>query len=212
MSLDCPAPGNLAAIAKQLHETAQEAEDQISASEQKMRAAVNRPTVVLTSTANLTGLTNGFQNDVGLGATWATTFDNTSGGGGSGTGSFGPQNFGGFTTALGEGLYEVGFCATAVASGVVNDNTNRQFLIQHLRPDPTAVTGETEIQTVGILVFESNTGVGSEVSIVGEFRAREGDRFAFLFSHDNTGSTMIINAGAIIWANKVSNSDLTQVI
>lgn len=212
MSLDCPAPGNLAAIAKQLHETAQEAEDQIAASEQSMRAAVNRPTVILTSTANLTGLSNGVQNDIGLSATWATTFDNTSGGGGSGTGAFGPQNFGAFTTRLGEGLYEVGFCATAVASGVVNDNTNRQFLIQHLRPDPTALTGEREIQTVGILVFESNTGVGSEVSFVGEFRAREGDRFAFLFSHDNTGSTMTLNSGAIIWGSKVSNSDLTQVI
>lgn len=212
MTLDCPQPSNLAAVAKQLHETALEAETEIRVIEEQMRAAVNRPTVILTSTGAVTGMSNGVSYDFGLTASWATTFDNTNGGGGSGSGAFGPQNFGSFTSILGEGLYEVGFCATAVASGVVNDNTNRQFLIQHLRPDPTALTGETEIQTVGMLVFESNTGVGSEVSFVGEFRARPLDRFAFLFSHDNTGSTMTINAGAIIWGSKITESTLTQVL
>jgi hypothetical protein len=211
MTLTCPSPENIAAVAKQLHATALPAEQEIFISEQLMRSAVNRPTVVLTSTSALTGISAATTQDLGL-TSWATTFDNTTGAIGSGSGSFGPQNSGGFTTLLGEGLYEVGLCATAVASGVVTDNSYRQFLIQHNRPDPTAVTGAREVQTTGILLFESNTGVGTEASFVGHFRARPGDFFSFLFSHANVGSTMNISTGMIIWASKISDSNLTQVI
>jgi len=206
MSLDCPQEANLAAVAKQLHETAVQAEEQIAFAEQQMRAAVNLPTVVRTSTANFTGISSGTVQDLNQ-LTVATTFDNTTGGSG-----FGPQLFGGFTQFLGAGLYEVGLTCTVVASGAVTDNSIRQFLIQQRRPDPTALLGEVVIQTSGIVLFESNTGVGVEASFVGEFRAEPGDRFAFLFYHENVGSTVTVNSGANLWASKISESTLTRVL
>lgn len=206
MSLDCPQPANLAAIAKQLHETAVQAEEQIAAAEQQMRAAVNPPTVVRTSTVNFTGISNGVILDLNL-LTLATTFDNTTGGSG-----FGPELSGGFTRFLGAGLYEVGLTATVVADGAVTDNSLRQFLIQQRRPDPTTLLGETVVQTVGILMFEPNTGIGMEISIIGEFRAEPEDRFAFLFFHENVASTVTLNAGANLWASKISESTLTRVL
>lgn len=213
MTLTCPGSGNnMAAIAKQLHATALEAEADISAIEILMRSAVNLPTVVLTSTANLTGLSQNADLDVGLQITWATTFDNTDGGGGSASGAFGPQNVNSFVNTLGEGLYEVGFFCTLVASGAVTDNTVRLFWIDHRRPDPTATGGEAIIQRSGYTLFESNTGVGVEAAFAGHFRARPGDRFAFYIFHLNAGSTLTLNSGAIIWATKLSESTLTQVV
>ena len=211
MSLSCPEEQNYAAVAKQIHETALEAEQLIFASEQQMRAAVNLPAVLVTSTAAITGLSASQPWDISLG-TFVTTFDNTAGGSGSTTGSFTPMNFGFFTEFLGAGLYEVGLCLTVVASGAVDNDTYRQFLILHLRPDPTQVTGEREIQTSGIIMFESATGVGSEVSFVGHFRAEPGDRFQFLFTHGNVSSTMNINTGVLVWATKVSESTLNRVL
>lgn len=212
MTLTCPAPENMAAVAKQLHATALQAEADIFRAEQEMREAVNLPTVVLTSTNNITGLSSGSIEDVGSQGSWVTTFDNTAGGGGSGTGAFGPYNFGFFTGFLGEGVYEVGMCATAVASGAVDNNTVRFFYVEQRRPDPSAVTGEVIVQRVGFTMFESNTGVGSEASFVGTFRVKPQDRFAFLFLHANTSSTMTVNSGMIIWASKLSETSLERVL
>lgn len=206
MSLDCPTGGNLAAIAKQLHKTAIQAEEQIAAAEQLMRAAVNPPTVVRTSNANFTGISSGSILDLSL-LTLTTTFDNTTGGSG-----FGPELSGGFTQFLGAGLYEVGLCCTVVASGAVTDNSIRQFLIQHRRPDPTDVSGTSPVQTSGIVLFESNTGVGVEASFVATFRAEPNDVFAFFFYHENVASTVTLNSGAILWATKISESTLTRVL
>jgi hypothetical protein len=211
MSLSCPIGSNMAAIAKQVHATALQAEADIASAEQQMRAAVNLPTVVLTSNANLTGLNANVDNEI-AGASWQTTFDNTAGGQGAGSGAFGPQLFGNFTSFLGEGLYEVGWCCTLVASGVVNDNSLRLLLLDQRRPDPTSATGEAIIQRSGLTMFESNTGVGVEVAFSAHFRARPNDRFSFTVFHGNTSSTLTMNSGAIIWASKESESSLTRVL
>lgn len=212
MTLTCPNESNMAAVAKQLHATALQAEQEIYLAEQEMREAVNLPTVVLTSTNNITGLSSGSIADIGSQGSWVTTFDNTAGGGGTGSGSFGPYNFGFFTQFLGEGIYEVGMCITAVASGVVNDNSVRYFYIEQRRPDPTVLIGEVTLQRTGFTMFESNTGIGSEASFVGTFRVKPEDRFAFLFLHSNTSSTMTVNSGAIIWASKLSETALERVV
>lgn len=212
MTLTCPTESNMAAVAKQLHATALQAEQEIYAAEQEMREAVNLPTVVLTSTANITGLSSGSIQDIGSQGTWVTTFDNTAGGGGSGSGAFGPYNFGFFTNFLGEGIYEVGMCITAVASGAVNDNSVRYFYIEQRRPDPSVLPGEVIVQRTGFTFFESNTGVGAEASFVGTFRVKPEDRFAFLLLHENTSSTLTVNSGVIIWASKLSETALNRVV
>lgn len=211
MTLTCPDPPNMAAVAKQLHATALQAESEIYVIEQLMRSAVNLPTVVLTSTAAKTGMGANIEHDLGF-STWATTFDNTAGGAGDVTGTFGPDMLGGFTAFLGEGLYEVGLCGTFVASGAVDDNSVRFIYIDLRRPDPTAVGGELTIQRTGYTLFETNTGVGTVTSFVAHMRARPGDRFGFFLIHGNTSSTMNMNTGAIIWASKLSESSLTRLL
>lgn len=211
MTLTCPSESNMAAVAKQLHATALQAEQEIYAAEQEMREAVNLPTVVVTSTANLTGISSGTAQSL-TSATFATTFDNTAGGSGGGSGTFGPQNFGFFTSFLGEGIYEVGLCATAVASGAVDNNSVRYFYVEHKRPDPTVLSGEFVVQRVGYTMFESNTGVGAEVSFVGTFRAKAGDRFEFLLLHGNSSSTLTVNTGMIMWASRLSETSLERVL
>lgn len=212
MALTCPDPPNMAAIAKQLHQTALEAEQEIFLLEQRMRSGVNPPSVVVTTTAPVAGLSANADHDIGALATFATTFDNTDGLGGGGSGTFGPQTFGTFTRNLGEGVYEVGFALTATASGVVDDNTLRLFEIRQMRPDPTVVLGESLVQRTGFTNFETNTGVGTDVAFAGVFRARPSDRWMFILRHQNTSSTLTVATGAIIWAAKVSESTLTRVL
>lgn len=207
MTLTCPGDPNYAAVAKQLHSTALQAEADIAAIEQRMRLAVNPPTVIRTMSGNLTGLSANVDNDFGVLGNFVTVFDNNFGGF-----AFGPQQFSFFTQTLGEGLYEVGTCLTAVPSGVSDNDSVRYFVINHMRPDPNAPNGERFLQRVAITMFETNTGIGTEVSIVGEFRAQPLDRFAFIFIHGNTSSTMDILSGAIIWATKLSDSTLNTVL
>lgn len=206
MTLTCPSDANMAAVAKQLHATALQAEAEIYASEQLMRSAVNLPTVVVNTTAAYTNMPANIVNELSS-ATWFTVFDNTFGGSG-----FGPQNFSTFTQRLGEGLYEVGLCATFVAMGAVNDNSVRFINIDQYRPDPTAPTGESIIQRSVYTQFETNTGVGTEVAFLAEFRAKPSDRFAFQLLHGNTSSDLQMNAGAYIWASKLSETNLTRVL
>lgn len=211
MTLTCPEESNIAAIAKQMHATAVQAENEFFAAEQLMRAAVNRPTVVLTTIAP-DDFPPSTLNNIGDLLGWVTLYDNTAGDGDpSLTGGFGPNDSGDFTRSLGAGLYEVGMFVRLTAVGVVTDNSFRQLLIQHNHPDPLAMTGEVEVQTSGILLFETNTGVGVETGFIGHFNVVEGDRFDFLLSHNN-GSNLDVNSGAYIWASKISDSTLTRVL
>jgi len=212
MALTCPDAPNMAAVAKQMHATAVQAEQDINVIEERMRRGVNPPAVVVTTTAPVAGLSANADHDIGALATFTTAFDNTNGMGGGGSGTFGPQSFGHFTTVLGEGLYEVGFCLTVTASGVVDDNSLRLFEIRQMRPDPTIFLGESLVQRTGFTNFETNTGTGTDVAFAGHFRMRPLDRFMFVVFHGNTSSTLTVATGAILWSSKVSESSLTRVL
>lgn len=208
MTLTCPQPSNLAAIAKQLHATALQAEADIYVSEQAMRASVNRPTVVVTTNAPQTTLVANQDNIIFPGL---TTYDNTAGSQGAGSGSFTPASAN-FATFLGDGLYEIGLCATATASGVVDNNSVRAFSINHMRPNPATLGGFDLIQRAPITQFETNTGVGTEVAIVGHFRLAPFDEVRFILYHENTSSTLTIATGAIMYATKMSDPTLTRIL
>lgn len=203
--LSCPEPENYAAVAKQMHETALEAEARIFELEHLLRFAVNRPTLIQTTTVAITGLGANIDNLIGPGQTTSTrTFDNT-----ALLSEKGVDEFDIFAE-LGEGLYEVGMFANVIASGAVDDNSIRSFRIVQQRPDPNL--GVVTVQDSGYTMFESNTGVGSDCCIVSHFRMRTSDRLAFIFFHQNTSSTMNVSSGNIFWLHKLSDSSIIRTL
>lgn len=210
MTLSCPEGVNYAAIAKQLHETALEAEERIFTLEQNLREAANRQTLIQVTTTAITGIASSLVNETligpGGGASFTNTFNNTTVGAG-----FGVDSFSIFAT-LGAAVYEVGIFASAVASGAVTDNSQRVFRIKQERPDLSQPTGVSLIQEASILQFETNTGVGSDCCIVGTFKMQATDRIRFTFAHDNAASTVDISAGTVVWLHRLSDATVLTVI
>lgn len=213
MPLSCPSPDNFAAVAKQLHETALEAEARIAALEFSLRSAANRPTIVQTTNATQTGLSSGSDNLIGptFGSGFVTNFNNT-----ALDSDEQIANNDEVFNVLGDGIYEVGFTCNAIPSGVVDNNTYRIFRIQQYTPDPTSLgpvqLGGRLIDHASFTLFESNVGNGVDVSLAGEFRITAGDWIFFTLLHANTSSTMNIASGAIGWLHKISDLSLTAVL
>lgn len=208
MALPCPTGGNLADIALQLKATALEAEARIRVLEERLRSAVNRPTLIRVSNAPITGIianSDELINDNG--GPFTTTFVNVPLPVDTPVGTSDT-----WSQQLGEGLYEVGLCATGVASGVVDNNTARLWSIYHMRPDPTVISGLSIFDYERFTTFETNTGVGSEVSMTVTFRMRPGDRVQFQIFHLNVSSTLTISTGAILWMHKLSDATITKVL
>lgn len=209
MVLSCPEPDNYAAIAKQLHETALEAEERIFALEHLLRSAVNRPTVIQTSNAMETGISANVDWRLGPGAggvTFTANFDNT--------GTFVAQTVDvtPWATFLGEGIYDFGLYTNVIPSTVVNDNSERLFRVLHLRPDPTAPSGVRQINQAAYFLFEPNTGVGLDVCLIGNFKLIPGDYVEFILNHNNVASTLDSPAGRIVWMHKLSDATVLSVV
>lgn len=202
-NLSCPTPDSYAAIAKQMHETAVEAEERIFALEQTLRGAVNLPTMIQTTTVNQTGI--GDSTDFVLGTTFTTNFLNFDVPAGTEL-FFDPEPFSVFP----EGMYEVGFCATFVPSGVANLNSQRTFRINHLRPDPSMFTSTVDFSQ--FTMYESGTGNGVNISMTAYFRMRPLDSLLFTINHANIASTLTMELGAIFWMHRTSDANITVVV
>jgi hypothetical protein len=207
--LACMDGENMAAIALQLQLTALQAETRFYTLEQRLRAAVNRPTKIQRSTALITGLVAdpffGYQS-IGPqgGGSFVTDFDNT---GFSGSvDSSGRTMFG----LIGTGLYEFGISANLIASGAVTDNTYRIFRIINTRQDPLA-PDEVEVDQAALTLYESNTGVGVDACVTAVFRMEAADRIQFVMQHQNAGSSLNASIGTLVWMTKLSSDDAVVV-
>lgn len=207
--LDCMDGANMAAVALQLQHTARQSEQRFYTLEQRLRAAVNRPTKIQRSTALITGLVAdpfiGYQS-IGPqgGGTFVTDFDNT--GVSSSIDSASRTMFG----VLGEGLYEFGLSANLIASGAVTDNSYRIFRIVVTRLDPL-VDGEPEADQAALTLYESNTGIGVDACVTAVFRMQAADRVHFVVQHQNAGSTLNASIGTLVWMTKLSSNDAVVV-
>lgn len=214
--LSCMDGENMAAIALQMQHTARQAEERIFTLEKQLRAATNRPTIVQRSTALITGIApdpvSGYQS-IGPagGGSFVTDFNNT--------GNSGPIDTGSrtFFSTLGPGLYEFGMAANLIASGGVTDNSYRIFRIVLTRLDPEldltspAPFGEHEMDEASLTLYESNTGVGVDATVVAEFRVAEADRIHFVVQHANAASSLNASIGTLIWMSKLSTNDAVVV-
>lgn len=209
MTLSCPDGGNYAAIAKQLHETAVQAEERIFELEQELRSAVNRPTIVQIFTAPQTGYIANFEANFGSSVgPFTYAFNNI-------PGDCTVDNDDTAYIQLGEGVYEIGVAATAVPAGAVNDNSIRIWQIKHYRPDPSSVdivlSGFSFVDRTGMTKVEANSVIGVKVAMAGTFRIRPGDRILFTLLHTNVASTINIS-DISCYMSKVSDASLTEVL
>lgn len=209
MTLSCPEGSNYAAIAKQLHETAMQAEERISELEQELRSAVNRPTIVQTFTAPQTGFIDNLESNFGSSVgPFVYPFNNV-------PGDFTVDNSDDTYIYLGEGIYEIGVSATAVPAGVVNDNSIRIWQIKHYRPDPGSLDpvlpGFSFVDRTASTQVEANSVIGVKVAMAGTFRIMPGDRILFTILHTNTLSTITLS-DIKCYMSKVSDASLTEVL
>lgn len=210
--LSCMDGSNVAAIALQMQHTAMQTEARIYTLEQRLRAALNRPTKVQRSTALITGyVADPFIGDQSLGpfstsmGNWVTDFDNT---GVSGNVDKTDHTMFG---QIGEGLYEFGISVNVIASGVVTDNTYRIVKIMLYREDPTAFDGVRLAGESSLTLYESNTGIGTDFCVTAKFRMEATDRIVFALQHQNFGSSLNSSAGAVVWMSKLSSNDAVVV-
>jgi len=200
--LSCPDEQNVAAIAKQLHETALEAEARIFTLEQQLRSAVNRPTIVMTSTALVTGIVANVEWRVGPNAvdgSWVYDFDNT------GLVPVSWPDDPNLVSRLGPGVYDFGIYINFIPSVLVDDNSDRLLRIIHWRPNPAASGGREQVNQAAYFLFEASAG-GMDFSLMGTFNMQADDYVEYNFLHTNVNSDINSPAGARVWAHKVSES------
>lgn len=204
--LDCPQEENFAAIAKQLHETAVQAEERIYCMEQQLRSGVNRPTIVVTTTADMGPFSSSSGTDPNTGSTlfgistpMTTTFANM----------VSPNS--GFGWALPPGIWHVGAYGASFSVGAASDNTYRQLRIIKVRTHPIVGTSEF-LEEASHTTYETANGVQILLSADGVFKMEAGERILFLFRHGNITSNVSIAAGAIAWMTRLSDADVVRVI
>lgn len=113
------------------------------------------------------------------------------------TQSFGmdsPPNF--LAPILPTGWYLTGGIATFQATGAVTANSRRDLILYWTK----TVSGQTVFEYSLNTVYESNTG-GDALTVTGKFFADGISRYSLNlnFAHNNTGSTMQVNAGTKCW-------------
>lgn len=205
--MDCPDPENYAAVAKQLHETALQAEERIYCMEQLLRSAVNRPTYMATSTAIQGPFVNSNPNDNsdvrGLfnNANLTVNFANFS------LGSAAPNGF-----RLPAGIWLVGAYTEDINIGGSPDNVYHQLLVTRYKLDP--LTGSTLplLDISANSTYESLDGIPNQLTVSGIFRFDGTESVGFFFRHGNTTGTVQIEIGAKVWMHKLSDANLLRVI
>lgn len=185
----CAEPENYAAVALKMQETALRAEACIYTLEQRLRGAVNLPTVIAPVTAS--GISVNFQQ---------TLFP--------GTPTFQNSTYSSFNTLLPRGVYQAGLFFTITATGAVNDNTYR-FAVIYTRNAFDALTVPNKFN-VYETSFESNSGNGMDMTLHTVIESDGQDQVFFAAQHGNTSSTC--NVSGYVWISKLSDLDAPRVV
>lgn len=204
--VDCPVPDNMAAIALQMQETAMQAEAELYAAELAFAASLNRPTWVVDLTTTVSGIAANAHYDLfsSGGGTYVEQFNNT---------GFEVKESGLIRLPY-AGLWEVGMCINQTASGAVNDNTVRDFIIVHARQSAASPVGYTELWRESSTLMESNTGVGTDATVIMDVDAQARDILKVFLYHGNTSSTMTVPNSPTprFWGSLRTSRDQVKVV
>lgn len=197
VDLSCPAGVNFAAIAKQLHETALQAEDKIRCLEDGLLSAINKPLFI--QRTNLTvAVADGVNGSIlNTQAGMVTLFKNSD------------LEYSGAWEGRHPSLrsmYWVGGFIEATAAGVVDDNTYRRLAIE--------VRGISDLNisySSNKTLFENNVGLGGRMSVTDVISMTGRELVQFRFSHGNTSSSMNVTS-ARFWVHQLSHSEVQEVL
>lgn len=194
--LDCPEEANYAAIALQLQETALQAEQCLYAVETSLRQVTNPATIVI-SMVGAQGVAANTLSRIGQSSA-NVLFANS------------PRvNMVAISTPWEPGVWEVGACITAIATGAVTVNTLRQlFIVVHHIGAPIS----QDPFTTSVTATEPNNGTGVDMTLTTTVVLEEGDEVQFWFLHGNTGSSVNVSAGALFWATRLSDAQALRVV
>ena len=192
--LSCHEAANLGDVALALQKTALEAEQCIYAQELLLQEAVNRPTIVVQTTATI-NINAGDQQSITGSGSPTTLFDNT--------GSSNPD-----LQLLDGGIWMIGATINVAASGVVNNNTVRRLTAAKVN-----YSNFTIAESVANSTTETSATGGIDMTVSGIFATVPGQhRAQIYFYHQNTSSTMTIAVGAILWATRLGDSFAVKVV
>lgn len=185
----CPEPANYAAVALQLQTTARQAETCLYAVETQLRAAVNLQSFVFTSTAAQAVGAN--VSTPIAGSLNVMTFTNM------------PLLSAAFPTQpLGEGIWHIGVCFNAIATGAVTANSYRLTTIR-VRDQSQLITGPDTFNALGS-IFEPNNGTGVDVNFSTVVSLSPTDVVQLRFLHNNA-SSVNLSIGLKLWATRLSD-------
>jgi hypothetical protein len=161
--------------------------------EAQLRSAANRPTIVnITSTAP--SIVVNTRTRIALSTT--TTFSNSA--------NLLTQN------TLPAGIYEAGVWLNATAAGAVTDNSFRQLeIVVRGVNDPSTVP---DVYNAYAIIYESNNGSGMDMMLNTTVVLDGTQVIQYHFIHANAGSNVVIAAGAILWATKISDTTVPRVV
>lgn len=196
--LDCPEPGNYAAVALQMQETAQQAEACMLRARTQLRRVTNPYTFLYTHTNSPNYSANVFNT---MSGTEAVIFAN------------GTQD----SINVNEwvpGVWMVGVHLTATATGAINDNTYREIGITVYPSIASSLitTLNNALYVAAATAYEPNNGTGVDMSLHTTVVINENQKVLIYFRHANVSSTINIAAGATFWATRLSDSTAMRVV
>lgn len=186
----CADPANYAAVALKLQSTAIEAENCIFALEQRLRGAVNQPTLISTVSGAGLPVDQSF-----VLTTSSAVFQNSA--------------FASFANRIPRGVYQVGLSFTITATGVVNDNTYRFAFItvRNFFAASNVPNKFVQFDTA----FESSSGNGMDMGLHTVIESDGNDVVQFSAQHGNTSSTCNVTNG-LAWISRLSDLDAPRVV
>lgn len=188
--LTCPEPQNYAAVALQLQNTAMQAETCLFELQKQLRNGTNPSTTIFTTTGTQSIVPNALV-DLNPGAL-TPTFNSTP-----------VTALTGLGPNLDPGVYQVGICLTATASGVVDDNSLRIVRIRTKRDGtPSGAPNDASAEES---VYEPNNGNGVDMSLMATMTLDGSQDLIFSFFHLNVSSNITIATGCTFWWSKLSD-------
>lgn len=194
----CPDSEALGDVALQLQQTALEAEACIFTQERLLRSAVNRPTIITTTTATF-NISSGVESTLVDQGTPVVTFNNS---------TIAPAGQAWRNFFLQGGVFACGVTYNVTAAAPADNTLRRTALGLRLTSDPSPQYSQSMVFSQ----FETTATLGVDVSIMGVFAAQPGTVYGNATLLQANGTVMVVSTGLILWATRLGDISATRTL
>jgi hypothetical protein len=196
--LTCPENPNLADVALQLQYTALQAEQCIYTQEQLLRSAVNRPTIITTTTATF-NVSSGVETSLVDVGTPVVTFNNS---------TIAPPGTAWRNFFLQGGIFLCGVTYNVTAAAPTDNTLRRTALGLRNTYDPSPQYSQSLVFTQ----YETTAALGVDVSVMGVFAATPNRTYGNATLLQNNGSSVTVSTGLVLWATRLGDTTATRTV